>query len=499
MTSHRTWSERLRYFAEGVAKIQKVEISAPIPERFSTFFNTHGRCSLRYRLESRARLNHLLVCMGEVDYPEHPRNLPEYPRELLGWCDPHDVIEEISEDNVVEISRITEDGILEGISDNLDEFRYSLTDLEDARNQIPEDCRPRSLLVPLLQGWMPELGRRPIVPERRIRQILPEPVRDAVSTKTQLPVSTEVRFPKLGWHPDGAGYLPGLEPPAGVVVPGLPLEVAEASTTGAGAPITPRLWFGCQMATPLDHRTGENMVLTFTLKEIRDWLWPNGWNRGRDLPRLIEGFRNLATMGIVWERREYLLVRPILIPTMDTMLDDYLLVEVTALPGSDRGPMIDTKVLWGFGAKGAVPWRMWIRLAYLWDSAKLRNGGHRIHATRPGVGRGPGGAILNRSGEPVLTKAGNPVRNWNDARAVRTGRVERNPQADRVPALGMRDLALLGFDNSPVPDGTLRWRAKQARKWLGEMEEMGLVVLEQVGGNKVRVLEPYRGLETAAE
>ena len=99
----------------------------------------------------------------------------------------------------------------------------------------------------------------------------------------------------------------------------------------------------------------------------------------------------------------------------------------------------------------------------------------------------------------MLTKVGKPVRNWNDARAVRTGRIERNPQADRVPALGMRDLALLAFDTSPVTDGTLRWRAKQARKWLGEMEDMGLVVLEQVGRNEVRVLEPHRGVETAEE
>ena len=492
MTSHNRWVETLRYHAEGVAEIQQVEIYAPIPERFAIFLNTPRRCSLRYRLESCARLNHLLACMGVVD-------TPEYPRELLGYWDHHAVLEEIPDDNVVEISRITEDGILEGTSDNLDEFRYSVTDLEDARNQIPEECRPQSLLVPLLQGWMPELRRRPMVPERRITRILPEPVRDAVSTKTQLPVSTGVRFPKLGRHPDGAGYLPGLEPPAGVVVPGLPLEVAEASTTGAGAPITPRLWFGCQMALSLDRRTGENEVLAFTLRDVRDWLWPNGWNKKRDLPRLIEGLRNLSTMGIVWERREWLLVRPIAIPTMDAKLDDSLLVDVTALPGSDRGPMIDTKALWGLGAKGAVPWRMWIRLAYLWDSAKLRNGGHRIHATRPEVRRGPGGVIVNRRGEPVLTKAGKPVRNWNYSKAVRTGNSERNPQADRIPPLGMRDLALLGFDNSSVTEGTVRWRAKQARKWLSEMERMGLVVLEQVGRNKVRVLEPYRGLETAAE
>ena len=217
------------------------------------------------------------------------------------------------------------------------------------------------------------------------------------------------------------------------------------------------------------------------------------------MPRLIEGFRELATMGIAWDRREWLLVRPILIPTMDTMLDDYLLVEATALPGSDRGPLIDIQALWKLGAKGGVPWRIWIRLAYLWDDAKLKNHRHRIHATRPEVLRGPGGVILNSRGEPVLTPAGKPVHNWNHNKAVRTGNSERNPQADRVPALGMTDLALLGFDNSPVLDVTLRSRAKETRDWLIRMEYMGLVVLEHRGRRLVRILEPYRRLGTATE
>ena len=241
MTSHNRWVETLRYHAEGVAEIQQVEIYAPIPERFAIFFNTRRGCSIRYRLESHARLNHLLACMGVVE-------TPGYPREFLGYWDHHAVLEVIPDDNVVEISRITEDGILEGTSDNLDEFSYSVTDLEDARNQIPEECRPKSLLVPLLQGWMPELRRRPIVPERRSRRILPEPVRQAVSTKPQLPASTGARLGQLGRQTNGIEYLPDLEPPPGVVVPVLPLQVGQVSSTGAGAPITPRLWFGCQMA-----------------------------------------------------------------------------------------------------------------------------------------------------------------------------------------------------------------------------------------------------------
>ena len=66
-----------------------------------------------------------------------------------------------------------------------------------------------------------------------------------------------------------------------------------------------------------------------------------------------------------------------------------------------------------------------------------------------------------------------PVLDWSDSRAVRTGREEQYPQANRVPVLGPQDLARLGYDDQPVPPGTLRSRAHQTRKRLKGMEEMG--------------------------
>ena len=195
-------------------------------------------------------------------------------------------------------------------------------------------------------------------------------------------------------------------------------------------------------------------------------------------------------MGIIWNRGEWLLVRPVKPPILETRLDDYLIVDVTGLPGSDRGPMIDTQRLWRLGATAGAPWRMWIRLAYIWDAVKTQNGGNRIYATRPEVKRGEGGVILDQHGRPVLDRHRRPVLDWSDKRAVRTGRQERHPQAGRVPALGMRDLALLGFDNTNVPAGTLRRRAAETRSWLTKIEELGFVALENEG-KEVRVLETY--------
>ena len=268
MTSHRTWSQKLEYFAEGVAKARKVEVDIPTPEQFAIFVNTPRLCPFRFRLESWIRLNHLLAFMGIVE-------TPELSKEMLGYVGHDAVFEDIPCENFVEISRITKDGIVEGISDELNELsrlQFRVIDLEDARDKIPPEFRPQSFLVPLLQAWITEPGCRPMVPERRSSQILPEPVRHAVSTKSRLPVPTGTRLAGLERRPNNTGYLPGMEPPPGVVVPVLPLQVAEGSTAGAGAPITARLWFGCQMALPLDRRAGENEVLAFTMREVRDWL-----------------------------------------------------------------------------------------------------------------------------------------------------------------------------------------------------------------------------------
>ena len=344
-------------------------------------------------------------------------------------------------------------------------------------------------LSTLIWGWL----HRITAPERRRRQILPEPIRYARAGQAALPMADDGGLPQLGQRTvSRPACLPALEPPPGAVVPALPLTVAAESTAGRGAAITARLWFGCQMALPVDRRyTGSDVRLRFTLREIRDWLWPNGWHRRVHLPMLQRGLRDLYRLSIIYERAEWLLVRPVKLPTEKTSLDDDMLVDVTALPGSGHGPMVDTVPLWQLGAMSGVPWRAWIRLAYLWDEAKWRNGGFRIHASRPEVRRGVGGVILDARGQPVLSRGGKPVKNWTDPRASRTGQMERNPQAGRVPFLDTFDLAHLGFDDAPVRPGTLRARASTTRRWLREMEKLGVVALEWHGGS-VRVLEVFR-------
>ena len=364
-----------------------------------------------------------------------------------------------------------------------DESTIPISDLADRHGP---DAR-KFCLAPLIWAWL----RRYATPEHRRDQIAPESLRHARVTQASLPMAPGDGLPRLGRQEGHQASLPGMEPPTATVVPALPLPVAMEHTAGPGGHIASRLWFGFQMALPLDLRTSSDVRMKFTLRDIRDWLWPHGWRRGVHLPMLQKGLRDLYQLGIVYDRAEWLLVRPVTLPTGDTRLDDILLVDVTALPGSDRGPMVDTVRLWQLGVQSAVAWRAWIRLAYLWDDAKRRNGGHRIHAARPEVRRGQDGVILDARGQPVLTKGGLPVKNWGDRRAIPTGRLERHSQADRVPVLDTDDLAHLGYNDLLVPAETLRERAAETRRWLRKMSDMGAVVLEWDGG-AVRVLEPFR-------
>ena len=363
----------------------------------------------------------------------------------------------------------------------------SVIPIRDLADRHGPDAR-EFCLAPLIWAWL----HRYATPERRPDRILPEPIRHARVTQHALPRAPEDSLPPLGRQDGHQASLPGMEPPPCTVVPALPLPVAMEHTAGAGGHIASRLWFGFQMALPVDRRTGSDVRLEFTLREIRDWLWPHGWRRGVHLPMLQRGLRDLYQLGIVYDRAEWLLVRPVTLPTGDTRLDDVLLVDVTALPGSNHGPMVDTVQLWRLGVQSAVAWRAWIRLAYLWDDAKRRNGGFRIYASRPEVRRGQDGVILDAGGHPVRKRGGLPVKNWADPRAVPTGRLERHAQADRIPVLDTDDLAHLGYNDNPVPPETLRERAAETRRWLRKMEELQAVVLEWDGG-AVRILEAFRG------
>ena len=164
--------------------------------------------------------------------------------------------------------------------------------------------------------------------------------------------------------------LPGIPPVQKSQVPVLPFVSVydrfggRSMTQGRGAAIGLRLYVDVLMAIPPVLRSSEHpMVLTCTLRQLVGAVWPRGWQRGRDWPRLMAGLADLSRLGVEWELpngqggvRFVVTVRDQ--PRDGALLDDVCRFEVLLPPGSGRGPMVD---------------RGYIRLLGL-DSARLASG-----------------------------------------------------------------------------------------------------------------------------
>ena len=364
---------------------------------------------------------------------------------------------------------------------------------------LPDPQPPHPVAV-VVGAW--QARAVPVETDRRRRGILPGPLRTARQGHLFDERPDELdRMTPLGMLPEPAqAYLPGMEPPKGAIVPVLPVMVYDAAggklqTRGQGAPIAQRLFFEALMTVNrLDRQPFYNRQPNAKLRDLMTWIWPNGWQRGRDLPRLQRALWELDNMRIHFDRALWRLVAVDRLPADDADLDDPVLLRIQHLPESGQGPLIDRPRLRLFGLQSAPAWRSYLRLAYIWDAAKASNGGRRIYATRPAVKRGRDGVLLDTDGKPILRQGGAPVKDWSDRRAVMLYGadglpiLERNPQADRVPALSLDELARLGFDDK-TDKSNRKDRARRTRDALADMERQRAVVLER-DGDGWRVFEP---------
>ena len=373
---------------------------------------------------------------------------------------------------------------------------------------MPEP-RPRHPLAPLVAAWQ----RRDVnvTADLRPRAILPEPLRDARRERAdQLPFGLDLASPLGSLRPAEQPLLPFDELGApSAIVPVLPLALYDLAggamqTRGRGAPVAQRLFFEVLMSVGrLDRAPGQTARVEVTYRDLVRWLWPNlhgrAWDRRRHLPALYRALLELdGNMRIEVDRQLWRMVGVLALPTAATRPDDPATFRVEHLPGSGHGPMIDRDALRRWGLASAPAWRSFLRLAYVWDKAKATNNGARIYATRPVVARGPGGVILGADDKPLRDRRRAVVTDWSDRRAVRLGAdgkpagagnppaYERNPAADRVPALGPDDLIRLAFDGDL--DTNRRKRLHLARKVAAAFEADGSVVVE-ADGEGLRLIE----------
>ena len=310
------------------------------------------------------------------------------------------------------------------------------------------------------------------------------------------------------------GTLFGFVAPATSLVPVLPLRLYSDAggldrARGHGAPLPKRIWWAAIANTPIAARERDGSIrLTTTLRDLNDWLYPGGRWRSRNLDRLRRALLEVDGTRIIWERREWRIVGVDALPDASTRLDDPLPLRVAMPPGSDRGALIDLPKMYKAGTVSGPVFDAWIRLAYLWDAAKGRNGGKRVYVTRLKVRRDDRDRLIDAAGNIIAgpdparpwrerrgVPADKPVMSWRDSRAVVVGE-ERNPVADRVPELDRRDLVRLFHGDTFNGEGeALRKAAHEARRMLmAHIKSPGYVMVEERTKGKeleaVRILEP---------
>ncbi len=175
------------------------------------------------------------------------------------------------------------------------------------------------------------------------------------------------------------------------------------------------------------------------------------------------------------------------------------------MQGAVGGPQLDRAGWIADGTHSDPAFDLRLSLAWLWDSVKASNGGHRVYATRPRVERTADGVILDRNGRPVIRRNGRPVKDWSDPRAcpiyTTDGRplLERHPEADRVPVLDKEARRRLAYGLRVQADrGHKSKECTNADKLLERLEQAGVVVIEhdatdpQTGRRGWRILEVWR-------
>ena len=252
------------------------------------------------------------------------------------------------------------------------------------------------------------------------------------------------------------------------------------------------------------HRSRRTVELNTTLRDIRDWLYPNGWTRTRQLPLIIDALHHVHNKRIAYQRRKWSLVQVIAMPDLTTKLDDplpFYVILPDGVPGN--GPMIDVETMRLYGTKSAPKFRAWIRLAYLWDDAKKRNGGYPIYATNPEVLRNQQEFLIHPNGDLILSgtptkrkdgtwhipKGESPKTAWYHPWATRTGREIDNPRTDRIPVLTNSDLVTLFYNDSEVNRATFDNRLREAKDAARSIQADGNVVIEE------GAVDPKRGVK----
>ena len=114
------------------------------------------------------------------------------------------------------------------------------------------------------------------------------------------------------------------------------------------------------MLTPHVARAARGRLVA-TVRELRDFLFPNGWERRRDWPRVREALFRARDYVIPDGTGNWLPFALRREPGENAGLDDFVRIDVELPPGSAHGPIIDRRDLAQLGVRSAPKFRAYNR------------------------------------------------------------------------------------------------------------------------------------------
>ena len=134
---------------------------------------------------------------------------------------------------------------------------------------------------------------------------------------------------------------------------------------GKGAPLAARLFIRAGLAVSPRDRNRESVRMAVTVRELRDWLYPNGWQAGRDWPNVRDALmkaRDITVPSPSGGRWFLLAVRHL--PGEDSrgrpLLDDHVILDMAFPPGTGSGAPIDLQTMDALSVQSAPAWRAFI-------------------------------------------------------------------------------------------------------------------------------------------
>ena len=226
----------------------------------------------------------------------------------------------------------------------------------------------------------PEAGEAPQTPPeandepvtvRAVRRL--DPILPVVQSVREHPAREAGRLAFVGGLADGrgrvAGQLPMLPDTEGPRVPLLDLidyRGGPVMAKGRGAPLDLRLFVGACIMAPFETRK-HGSRLAVTQRELRDFLFPNRWQRNRDWPAIQSALRRAHTYEIpgrfTWRGGTVVNWVPFRLvggAGDEAALDDLVVIDVELPPRSAAGPVIDRRTLAQLGVTSAPRFRAYI-------------------------------------------------------------------------------------------------------------------------------------------